>query len=197
MSSAKDHLLETAIRIFSERGFRDTTIADISRVSGANIAAVNYHFGSKEKLFRAALCQSYQTAESIHPVTGNLPSDAPVGDRIAAFSRALLRRCFDSGPAGDFDRIMSRTLPVPGSPLPTIFEEVNPLALDQLNLLLKQILPGAVISQARAILIAMATTPLTYGEVLNPDFPRSPEEIEDFISRQVHAINTALHALAP
>ena len=49
----RDRILESACRAFAERGFRETTISDICRAAQANIAAVNYYFGSKEKLYEA------------------------------------------------------------------------------------------------------------------------------------------------
>jgi AcrR family transcriptional regulator len=52
--SAKDvqnRLLDAAEKLFSERGFADTSIRDITTEANCNVAAVNYHFGSKEKLY--------------------------------------------------------------------------------------------------------------------------------------------------
>ena len=46
----KDRLLQAAMAEFAEHGFRDTTVAAISEAAGANIAAINYHFGSREGL---------------------------------------------------------------------------------------------------------------------------------------------------
>jgi AcrR family transcriptional regulator len=48
----KRELLTAAQKLFAERGFRGTSIRDIATESGSNTAAVNYHFGSKENLYR-------------------------------------------------------------------------------------------------------------------------------------------------
>ena len=45
-------LLKTASSVFAEHGFAATTIRMISGEAKVNVAAVNYHFGSKEGLFR-------------------------------------------------------------------------------------------------------------------------------------------------
>ncbi len=45
-------LLEAAQKLFAEKGFRGTSIRDIVTEAGSNVAAVNYHFGSKENLYR-------------------------------------------------------------------------------------------------------------------------------------------------
>ena len=50
-------LIDAATTLFAERGFRSTPIRDIARMAGANVASINYHFGSKENLYRAAFHQ--------------------------------------------------------------------------------------------------------------------------------------------
>ena len=49
------HILETAVRLFAEHGYADTTSKMICREAGVNIAAVNYHFNSRDDLYRAVL----------------------------------------------------------------------------------------------------------------------------------------------
>lgn len=51
-ASTRDRLLHAACRIFAERGYRDTTVAEICDAAQANIAAVNYHFGNKDSLYQ-------------------------------------------------------------------------------------------------------------------------------------------------
>ncbi len=47
----RNRLLDAAEKLFSERGFADTSVRDITAEANCNVAAVNYHFGSKEKLY--------------------------------------------------------------------------------------------------------------------------------------------------
>jgi AcrR family transcriptional regulator len=54
--NTKEKLLLAAIKVFARKGYRDATVRDICRQAGAaNINAVNYHFGSKEGLYKAIL----------------------------------------------------------------------------------------------------------------------------------------------
>lgn len=51
----KDRLMSAALSVFSRAGFKSASIRDICSTAGANIASVNYHFGTKEELYRATV----------------------------------------------------------------------------------------------------------------------------------------------
>ena len=51
-------LLETAGRVFAEKGFEGATGKEICRLARANAAAVVYHFGSMEELYAAVLVEA-------------------------------------------------------------------------------------------------------------------------------------------
>lgn len=46
-------ILDTAEVLFAEKGFAETSLRAITSKAGVNLAAVNYHFGSKEALIQA------------------------------------------------------------------------------------------------------------------------------------------------
>ncbi len=45
-------ILDSAVRLFAENGYSRTSLRAITSDAGVNLAAVNYHFGSKEELVR-------------------------------------------------------------------------------------------------------------------------------------------------
>ena len=51
----KDKILDAAEALFMEHGFEATSLRSITAAAGVNLAAVNYHFGTKEELFQAVL----------------------------------------------------------------------------------------------------------------------------------------------
>jgi AcrR family transcriptional regulator len=53
--TTRDRLLDTAARLFAEHGYQSTTMRMVTAEAGANIAAVNYHFGSKQALLAAVV----------------------------------------------------------------------------------------------------------------------------------------------
>ena len=51
--STVDRILDTAEVLFAQKGFAETSLRAITSKAGVNLAAVNYHFGSKEALIQA------------------------------------------------------------------------------------------------------------------------------------------------
>ena len=57
-AETKNRLLDAAERLFSERGFRGTSIRAVTQAAQVSVSAANYHFGSKEALLAATYGRS-------------------------------------------------------------------------------------------------------------------------------------------
>jgi AcrR family transcriptional regulator len=88
-------LLEAASKVFSEKGFREATIAEICKQANANIAAVNYHFRDKETLYVEAWRLAFQQSLEAHPFDGGVPATAPARERLRGHIRCLVQRTRD------------------------------------------------------------------------------------------------------
>jgi AcrR family transcriptional regulator len=53
--TTKDKLMDAAEKLFARSGFHGASVRDITAAAGVDLALVNYHFGSKEKLLAAIL----------------------------------------------------------------------------------------------------------------------------------------------
>ncbi len=91
----KEKLLEAAAEVFVAKGFRDATIAEICRRAQANVAAVNYHFGSKEILYRETWRYSFNKSLKAHPSDGGVSVDASATERLRGTVKALVERIAD------------------------------------------------------------------------------------------------------
>jgi AcrR family transcriptional regulator len=67
----KDHILDVAERIFSEKGFDGASTRLISGEAGVNMAMLNYYFGSKEGLFLAIFERKIAGFQNIMQNLGN------------------------------------------------------------------------------------------------------------------------------
>src|SRR5437899_10284067 len=57
--SHRDQLVKGAIKCLQSKGYAHTTARDIAAASGANLASIGYHFGSKDALLNEALIQIF------------------------------------------------------------------------------------------------------------------------------------------
>ncbi|SHF66329.1 TetR/AcrR family transcriptional regulator [Streptoalloteichus hindustanus] len=71
----REQLLDGAKRCLAERGYARTTVRDIVAVTGTNLAAINYHFGTKDALLNQALMET--AAEAVDEILRRV---GPVGD---------------------------------------------------------------------------------------------------------------------
>jgi AcrR family transcriptional regulator len=58
--ATKTALLEAAKQLIRERGYAGTSVRDLAAASGTNLAAVNYHFGSRENLLNEAMLEFFK-----------------------------------------------------------------------------------------------------------------------------------------
>lgn len=90
----KTALLEAAKRLVAERGYAGASVRELAAVSGTNLAAVNYHFGSRENLLNEAILESFlEWVDSIGQVSAQLtntdPNAGPL-EHMAAQARPIL-----------------------------------------------------------------------------------------------------------
>src|SRR3984893_17257943 len=86
----REKLLEVAERVFADHGYQAATIREICVRAGANVAAVNYHFGDKLGLYTEVLQQSIRAAQ-IDAIQNALDKTAPPEEILRAVIRARLQ----------------------------------------------------------------------------------------------------------
>jgi AcrR family transcriptional regulator len=122
-------LLEAAGEVFAEAGFRNATVREICRRAGANVAAVNYHFGDKETLYAEVLRYAHGRALEQYPPLLDVANDAAPEKKLRAFVLSFLLRIFDNGRAAWHGKLMSREMIEPTAALDSLVEErMRPMA---------------------------------------------------------------------
>ena len=108
--STKDRILGAAEALFARRGFDGASLRQLTTAAGVNLAAVNYHFGSKEKLveqvFRRRLdALNARRLEALAKVEGR--AGTTLEDVLAAYIRPALELSHDDNGAL-FMRVLAR-----------------------------------------------------------------------------------------
>jgi len=112
-------LLNAAREVFSQHGFQGATVREICRRAKANVAAVNYHFGSKDGLLSEALNFASLKAMQIANITA---SECPK-QRLSLFIHDFLLMLLDEDNPSSQCQIMARELAEPTSALDKIVRE--------------------------------------------------------------------------
>lgn len=128
--ATRQQLLEAAGAVFAEVGFRAATVREICQRAEANIAAVNYHFGDKETLYRAVLQETHRAAIAKYPPDFGLARGASPEQRLRAFVYSFLMRIFSEGPSARHGKLMAREMIEPTGALDEIVKEnIRPMSV--------------------------------------------------------------------
>jgi AcrR family transcriptional regulator len=80
----REDLLEGARRCLYEKGYANTTARDIATAAGVSLAAIGYHFGSKEALMNEALMKATEEwGQELERALGGATGDASTARRFA------------------------------------------------------------------------------------------------------------------
>jgi AcrR family transcriptional regulator len=102
---ARRRILRGALEVFAARGFDGARTRDIAAAAGVNLGLLQYYFGGKEKLWRAAVDHAFgELWRALDVLAASAPVDAAqlpdmirVAVRFAAGQPALIRLMNDEG----------------------------------------------------------------------------------------------------
>ena len=78
-NQTRDSLLKAATRIFGQAGFDAASTRAIAEAANANLALINYHFGSKQGLYQAVVEEIAADVDlSITPALDQLAAKLPL-----------------------------------------------------------------------------------------------------------------------
>ncbi|MGE0352823.1 MAG: TetR/AcrR family transcriptional regulator [Gemmatimonadales bacterium] len=104
-TNTPERLLLSARRLFAARGYEGTSVRDLTRAARANLGAVTYHFGSKERLYHEVLRRLFQ--QLVERVTLAVAPPADPVQRLERFVGAMFDQ-FEENP--DMPRLLVQEL---------------------------------------------------------------------------------------
>lgn len=114
-ADTRHRLLMAAGPVFAQHGFRDATVREICRRAGANVAAVNYHFGDKQGLYRAVLRHGHDQGRE--RFLTEVPSGGSPERQLRGWLRAFLHKALDPGRPAWLPHLMMREMADPTTSL--------------------------------------------------------------------------------
>lgn len=115
-------LLETAGRVFAERGFADGTSKEICERAGTPMASVNYHFGSRDALYEAVLIEAHRQIMAMDDLLALTQGPGDPKKKL----RALLAHLIGFSAAGSVPwgfRVVLREMLTPSAAVPALIEK--------------------------------------------------------------------------
>lgn len=168
---ARDRLLDAAEKLFSERGFAGTSVRDLTTAAGCNIAAVNYHFGGKDKLYIEMFRRHMEGVFADHRanIEKVMTSDNPTLEKLLG---TLIRAALEDLTEAD-GKIPMLKLTVQESLNPQLEEEIVALEmvrqfLTHIRDALMKLLPG--LDEEKAMLCVFSLEGLVLHPLLFSDF---------------------------
>lgn len=122
-SKTRAAIMEAAGKVFAEVGYSKATVRDICREAGANIAAINYHFGDKKGLYLAVLKHYQEIAFKAYPPDLGIKETQKPEEKLQVYIRSFLTRIMDDGRPAWFGRLLAREFTEPTWAFDILVEE--------------------------------------------------------------------------
>ncbi len=124
----RENILQAAGRLIARKGYAATTSKEICQAAGANIAAINYHFGSREGMYLALLRQVHQSLMRLDRLREIEASDMAPREKVEAFLELFLAQVVE-GESWEA-QVWAREIITPS---PLIYEILQDEAVPKLN----------------------------------------------------------------
>jgi AcrR family transcriptional regulator len=160
--ATKERLVAAAASLFAERGYHATSVRDIARRAGANVASSHYHYGSKKALYLEVLRDQFRSVQSELRKRG--ASRAPeelshlAHEEIVEVLRSRIRTMLELliGPSPSLHAtLMQREMCDPSEALPVIVAEFIVPMTEEMGVIIARLFPdmdaGDVESCVRSI----------------------------------------------
>lgn len=184
----KARLLQAGRRVFGERGLQSATVREICELAGANVAAVNYHYGGKEKLYVAVLQDFMEQELRKNPRDAGVTPATPPEERLRVYVRSLLAQFLGDGdPVSErLGKLLTQEFIEPSQHFGVIFDRYCRPLHDMLLGIVRQLMPGApesVVSRCASSIIGQCVLFDFAREAMarmNPELTLTTSNLESF-----------------
>jgi TetR/AcrR family transcriptional regulator, regulator of cefoperazone and chloramphenicol sensitivity len=141
LDTTRERIVEAAGEIFAEKGFDATTVRDICQRAEANLAAVNYYFGDKQRLYVEAVIRAHRWRIERAQLPEWSP-DTPAAEKLSDFVVTFIRR-IRTGPENTWHtRLIMREMMNPHEACVELVQSSIRPQFEILQGILRELLPG-------------------------------------------------------
>src|SRR5262249_37656180 len=137
--ATQQRLLDAAEEVFAEKGFKAASIPDISKKAGANVAAINYYFGDKERLYIAAVKYAHRGCTDGPPFPDWAPN-TPTVQELRDYIRVMTPRLMRPQSPASLQLMMREMVQPTAACVEVVREYIQPMA-QKLGGILTELLP--------------------------------------------------------
>ena len=193
----RERILSAAGREFAERGYEAATVRDICLAAGVNLAAVNYYFGDKQRLYIESVKHAHEQRAGQVPLP-EWTAGTPPQQKLRDFVGNLLERMLGFGQPPWQVRLMMREVLHPTDACRELVEDyVRPrftLLVSILDELVDDRLSQTELRRVALSIIGQCFLYRAAGDVVGMLVPR--EELESHHSLAPLADHVTSYALA-
>ncbi len=127
----RQQLIDAALSLFAVQGYDGVTTRAITRAAGVNLAAINYHFGGKQQLFRAVIedivahirGRVWPAADALEAALAAAGGDRrAVAEAVAGFLRLVLFTFIGEAARRPIAGLVLREYAMPSDAFPILYE---------------------------------------------------------------------------
>jgi AcrR family transcriptional regulator len=137
----RTRILDAAEELFMQHGFEGTSMRHLTSRAGVNLAAVNYHFGSKHALIEAVFRRRLDPMNAERIAALERIQDPSPESIIRAFVRPSLHLIEDAKGGRNFIRLLGRTYSEPAREIRALIGQMYAPAMERYKAALKRALP--------------------------------------------------------
>jgi len=140
----KERILNSAEWLFCERGYAETSIRDITGRAGCNVAAVNYHFGSKKNLYSSIFQRHLSTLMDVRLASINRAmsqDDVSLERLLHAFAISFIEPLLDKNRSRILMKLMVREIIDPHLPKRIFADEMAVPTMKSFGRALRKLCP--------------------------------------------------------
>jgi AcrR family transcriptional regulator len=190
VETTPERVIEAAGEVFAEKGFESATVREICNRGKANLAAINYHFGDKRRLYVEAVKRAHINRAQLFPLPVWAPDTGPQ-QKLTDFVLTLLRRMISPSGSKWEGELMIREIARPTEACQELVRDYIRPTFETLGAILAELMPDATPEKRHLVGFSIVgqclhykvTAPVTRMLVSDDEFERyEPELLADHIT---------------